>query len=99
MESKVVGMRAEKHTKSQKPALSEAKGRNEMIELKEQLEKILPEGSAGRVAVGVTAAAAGGLLAAFLLGVGPAAIAGTAGYLAYRGLSKREDKKDTSTGA
>jgi hypothetical protein len=44
-----------------------------------------------RVTAGVAAAAGGGLLAAAVLGVGPAAIAGVAGYIAYRGLS--EEKK------
>lgn len=50
------------------------------------LDSLLAEGSWQRVAVGVGAAAGGGLLAAALVGVGPAALAGTAGYLAYRGL-------------
>ena len=43
-----------------------------------------------RLAVGVAAAAGGGLLAAAVVGVGPAAIAGAAGYLAYRGLKKTD---------
>jgi hypothetical protein len=39
-----------------------------------------------RVALGVAAAAGTGLLAATWIGVGPAALAGAAGYLAYHGL-------------
>ena len=57
-------------------------------------ETLLPSGSWQRVAVGVAAAAGGGLIAAAMLGVGPAAIAGAAGYLAYRGLSG-EKKAET----
>jgi hypothetical protein len=51
------------------------------------IDDILPAGSWQRVTAGVAAAAGGGLLAAALVGVGPAAIAGTAGYLAYRSLT------------
>jgi len=46
------------------------------------------------MAAGVAAAAGGGLLAAAAVGVGPAALAGAAGYLAYRGL--HEAKKHES---
>jgi len=53
-------------------------------------EALLPTGSWQRVAVGVAAAAGGGLIAAAMVGVGPAAIAGAAGYLAYRGLSGKK---------
>jgi len=59
-------------------------------------EEMLPPGSWQRVAAGVAAAAGGGLIAAAMVGVGPAAIAGAAGYLAYRGLS--EQKKNDETG-
>jgi hypothetical protein len=41
------------------------------------------------MSAGVVAAAGGGLLAAALLGVGPAALAGAAGYLAYRAMTHR----------
>jgi len=51
------------------------------------IDTLLPAGSWQRVAVGVAAAAGGGLVAAALIGVGPVAIAGTAGYLAYRGMT------------
>lgn len=44
----------------------------------------LPEGSTERKVAGVTAAAVGALLAAAVLGVGPAALAGAAGYLVYQ---------------
>ena len=45
-----------------------------------------------RVAFGVAAAAGGGLLAATWIGVGPAALAGAAGYLAYQRLhGKRKE--------
>jgi hypothetical protein len=56
------------------------------------LESLLPTGSLERTAVGIAAAAGAALLAAAALGVGPAALAGAAGYLAYRGMSgKRKD--------
>jgi hypothetical protein len=42
-----------------------------------------------RVALGVAAAAGSGLAMATWIGVGPAALAGAAGYLAYRGLSEK----------
>jgi hypothetical protein len=51
------------------------------------IESLLPPGSRERFAVGIVAAAGGALLAAATLGVGPAALAGAAGYLAYRGMS------------
>ncbi len=50
------------------------------------IETVLPTGSWQRMAAGVAAAAGGGLIAAAVVGVGPAALAGAAGYLAYRGL-------------
>lgn len=49
-----------------------------------------------RVAIGVGAAAGGGLLAALWIGVGPAALAGAAGYLAWRQL--RESRKEAVAG-
>ena len=57
----------------------------------------LPEALNGpwRVPIGVAAAAGGGLLAAAIIGVGPAAIAGAAGYLAYRGMSGHKDEGGT----
>ena len=50
-------------------------------------DTLLPVGSWRRLAAGVAAAAGAGLFAAAWIGAGPAAIAGTAGYLAYRKLS------------
>lgn len=50
------------------------------------VEALLPKGSLRRLAAGVAAAAVGGLWVAAWVGAGPAAIAGTAGYLAYRKL-------------
>jgi|CZKU01.1.fsa_nt_gi hypothetical protein len=60
------------------------------------VEGLLPTGSWQRIAAGVAAAAGGGLLAAAVVGVGPAALAGAAAYLAYRGLS--EQRKDHAVG-
>jgi hypothetical protein len=54
-------------------------------------EALLPDGSWQRTAVGVAAAAGGGLLAVALVGAAPAAIAGAAGYLAFRGLTGRKN--------
>jgi len=48
------------------------------------VESYLPTGSQQRAIGGVAAAAGGALLAAAAFGVGPAALAGAAGYLAYR---------------
>jgi len=48
------------------------------------VETLLPAGSRERAAAGIAAAAGGALLAAVVLGVGPAALAGAAGYLVYR---------------
>ncbi|HXX65898.1 MAG TPA: hypothetical protein VEK07_01875 [Polyangiaceae bacterium] len=53
-----------------------------------KVESLAPEGSWQRTALGIVVAAGGGLLATALLGVGPVAIAGTAGYLAYREMRK-----------
>jgi len=48
------------------------------------IESFLPPGSRQRAAAGVAAAAGGALLAAAVVGAGPAALAGAAGYLVYR---------------
>jgi hypothetical protein len=53
-----------------------------------KVENMLPEGSWQRTALGVTAAAGSGLLLVSLIGVGPVAVAGAAGYLAFRELRK-----------
>lgn len=52
--------------------------------------------SATQVTLGVAAAAGTGLLAASLIGVGPAAIAGAAGYLAYRGMTSNKPTSRTA---
>lgn len=49
------------------------------------VEALFPSGSAQRVAVGVAVAAGGALILAAMFGAGPTALAGAAGYLAYRG--------------
>jgi hypothetical protein len=59
-----------------------------------RVDSMLPIGSWQRVAAGVAAAAGGGLLAVATLGIGPAALAGAAGYLAYRGMTDRDPKKE-----
>ena len=48
------------------------------------IKSYLPSGSPQRAVAGIAAAAGGALLAAAVLGVGPAALAGAAGYLVYR---------------
>ena len=55
-------------------------------------------GSPERMAVGVAAAAGTALVAAATLGVGPTALAGVAGYAAYRGMKKGEKKVPAATG-
>jgi len=53
------------------------------------VEALLPTGSAQRVAAGVAAAAGGALVLAAIFGVGPTALAGAAGYLAYRASARK----------
>ena len=62
-------------------------------EVSAKAEALLPSGSWQRVVVGVAAAAGGGLIAAAMVGVGPAALAGAAGYLAYRKLSGKDETR------
>jgi len=52
------------------------------------IESFLPTGSPQRTIVGIAAAAGGALIAATVLGLGPAALAGAAGYIAYREISR-----------
>ena len=61
------------------------------------VESRLKPGSAERVAVSVAAAAGCALIAAATLGVGQTALAGAAGYAAYRGMKKVEKKAPAST--
>jgi hypothetical protein len=48
------------------------------------VESWLPAGSPERTTAEIAAAAGGALIAAAVVGVGPAALAGAAGYLMYR---------------
>lgn len=50
------------------------------------VESFLPSGSSQRAIAGIGLAAGGALLAAAVFGAGTAALAGAAGYLAYRGM-------------
>ena len=58
------------------------------------IESLLPTGSPQRTVVGVAAAAGGALIAATVLGLGPAALAGAAGYLAYREISRSRERDE-----
>jgi len=49
----------------------------------ELIETYLPAGSPQRAVAGIGAAVVGALLAAAVVGVGPAALAGAAGYVVY----------------
>jgi hypothetical protein len=71
--------------KSAKPANMHKAASNISKHASTTVESLLPTGSPQRTAVGMAAAAGGALFAAATFGVGPAALAGTAGYLAYRG--------------
>jgi hypothetical protein len=71
------------------------KARKQVKEVSAKTETLLPTGSWQRMAVGVAVAAGGGLLAAATLGVGPAALAGAAGYLAYRGMNGQGKKAES----
>lgn len=55
----------------------------------ETVENLMPRGSPQRIAASVGAAAVGALVAAAWLGVGPVALAGVAGYLAYRASGRK----------
>jgi len=62
-----------------------------------KVESLFPPGSSERVAAGVAAAAGGALVAAATIGVGPTALAGAAGYAAYRGMKKEPEKGEVVT--
>jgi hypothetical protein len=70
--------------KSAKPGNGHKAPSNNGKHASTMVESILPTGSLQRTAAGIAVAAGGALFAASTLGVGPAALAGTAGYLAYR---------------
>jgi len=75
-----------KHTEGRKRAVPAHVHKPARAAVKEVpfAESYLPAGSPQRTAAEVTAAAVGALVLAALLGVGPAALAGTAGYVMYR---------------
>jgi hypothetical protein len=58
------------------------------------IESFLPTGSPQRTVAGIAAAAGGALIAATVLGLGPAALAGAAGYLAYREISRGREPEE-----
>jgi len=62
----------------------QAASRKSAVSLRAILRSYLPPGSPERSVAKVAAAAGGALIAAAVLGVGPAALAGAAGYLVYR---------------
>ena len=76
--------------KSRKPATREEMAEREDAE--GPLTTYLEEHEWPRLTAGITAAAGVGLLAVSFMGVGPAAIAGAAGYLAYRELSGKRSR-------
>ncbi len=53
------------------------------------VESYLPAGSTQRTAAEIAAGMGGALLAAAIIGVGPTALAGAAGYLVYRETHRR----------
>jgi hypothetical protein len=61
-----------------KPVTVPAKGAIPLV------ESYLPAGSPQRTAAEIAAAAIGALIVAAVIGLGPAALAGTAGYVMYR---------------
>jgi hypothetical protein len=70
-----------KSTKPRNLHKAASNGRNDAFAA---IESYLPVGSRERTAAGIAAAAGGALLAAVVLGVGPAVLGGAAGYLVYR---------------
>jgi hypothetical protein len=71
--------------KPRKPAPTQAET-TRLETAEHQLSTYMEEHEWPRLTAGVAAAAGAGLLIASVIGVGPAAIAGAAGYLAYREL-------------
>jgi hypothetical protein len=90
MTRETVGRKREQHLHGNKVASQPghraiAKGEKAKVE-KDGLavmDTYLPAGSTERKVAGVGAAVVGALLAAAILGVGPAALAGAAGYVVY----------------
>jgi len=77
------------HSTSEKSGKMEQAARKNVRDGSTTVESFLPTGSRERTALGIAAAAGGLLLAGATLGVGPAALVGAAGYLAYRGMSRK----------
>lgn len=82
-----------KASSSPKPSGMEKAIRRNIKSISATIGSMAPPGSPERVAAGVAAVAGGALIAGATLGAGPAALAGAAGYLAYKGLSGPETKK------
>jgi hypothetical protein len=62
------------------------------------VESKMKPGSPERMAAGIAAAAGGALIAAATLGVGQTALAGAAGYAAYRGMKKEKKARPLAAG-
>lgn len=77
------------HSASEKSGNMKEAARKNVRDRSTTVESLLPTSSRERAALGIAAAAGGLLLAGATLGVGPAALAGAAGYLAYRGMSRK----------
>jgi hypothetical protein len=81
------------------PGKIETAIRKNVKDMSTKLESMVPPGSPERVAAGVAAVTGGALIAGATLGAGPAALAGAAGYLAYKGLSDSDKKKSQAGSA
>jgi len=89
----MISEKAGKKKTTKSGAIHKAAPRN-VRSIPEKVESLLPTGSPQRAVADVAAAAGGALLAAAVLGVGPAALAGAAGYVAYQ--AQRGTKAKTS---
>ena len=78
---------------SPKPGKMEKAIRKSVKDISATIESMAPPGSPERIAAGVAAVTGGALLAGATLGAGPAALAGAAGYLAYKGLTAPDTKE------
>jgi hypothetical protein len=84
-------------TRSEKPGNIQEAARKNGNDGPGTVGSLLPAGSRERATVGVAAAAGGALLASAALGLGPAALAGAAGYVAYREMSAGPKKGKART--
>lgn len=84
--------------KARKPATTHEE-MAEQEDVEGPLTTYLEEHEWPRLTAGIAAAAGAGLLAVSFIGVGPAAIAGAAGYLAYRELSGKRSKGASRAGS